>query len=61
MLCRVEHEVGVAQQRRDRGLGASRQRADPRDQHREVKWLWQIVVRAEAEPIDQVVDHRRRR
>ena len=49
----------MAENRWDRGLGPSCQRTDPRNQNREVEWLWQIVIRAEAEPVHQVVDHRR--
>ena len=56
VLCGVEHQVRTAKLGRDRGLSAARQRPDAGDQHREVEWLRQVIVRAETEPADQVID-----
>ena len=52
---RVDHDVTRSQHRRDGGLGATHQRTDTSDEHREVERLRQVVVGAEAEPADQVV------
>jgi len=55
----VERQVAAAHHRREGGLGAPGQRTNPRDQLRESERLGQVVVRAQAEPSDPILDPRR--
>jgi len=49
---RVEHDLAALQHRRDARLRAACQRTDPRDQHREVERLGQVVISAQPEPVE---------
>ena len=53
---RVERQIAAAHHRRERRLGAPRERADPRDQLGEGERLGQVVVGAQAEPGDAILD-----
>ena len=56
----VEPDVAPDQDRRAGGLVASGERVDPRDELGEGERLGQIVVGAEAEAVDPVLDRARR-
>ena len=58
-LRRVEADVALREHRRQRRLRAAGERADPRDELGERERLRQVVVGAEAEPVDAVLDRAR--
>jgi hypothetical protein len=57
----VQNQFSAAQQWWYGGLRAAKKGADPRDQHRKVEWLGEIIIRPEAESVDEVVTRRRGR